>query len=131
MIFRQDPAKNRHSKWPPNLFLWPFDIEKGENVKMWCIFFNSPGMENTNILTCRWTKSDELDLWLIFFFNRMFRMIITMPYRILKMVLKASMKVVWFFRSIDSILTFLGVSNSPWKIHSIFSHVCQNSGLCN
>ena len=72
--------------WP----MWPFDLDKGKNIKMWLNIFIL--LDNTDILTYLSTKSDDLDLWLIFF-QRGY------PYRILKV----NMKVVRFYRSIRQI----------------------------
>ena len=47
--------------WP----MWPFDLDKGKNIKMWLHIFIL--LDNTDILTYLSTKSDDLDLWLIFF----------------------------------------------------------------
>ena len=46
--------------WP----FWPFDLEKGRNLKMLMHIFIL--LVNTNILTYRSTKSENVDLWPIF-----------------------------------------------------------------
>ena len=65
--------------------LWPFDLEKCQNSQIWTHIFILLG--NTDILSYGSTKSDDIDLWLIFF-------------RFLRGVkLKVNMKVVRFSRS--------------------------------
>ena len=52
--------QNDRQTWP----LWPFDLEQVKNVKMCLYIFIL--QDNTDILTNRSTKSDDLDFSLIF-----------------------------------------------------------------